>query len=316
MGLFAALRLERTMMTLTTRQRWATGAALFAVLGATLAACAAPGTTPTEEPDDTAPAWTAEFSQDAADLLPTSVTDAGVLRFGGEAGRAPFRFVNESGEIDGIERDMGEAIGIILGVEVQYDEVAGLAPTLLALSSERIDVAFGPFLPNPDRQKDYDYVNFMLNTQSILTLSDDDSVEELPSDLCGREVSLLENSPSAGYLTAASEACVAAGEEAIVQAPVATQEALILGLLSGRSEVAASASPVANYAAEQNPELRSLQDEARLNTLGSLTSKLRPELGEALFAAFEELYSSGAYDAIMAKWGQEEATIDEPSRLD
>lgn len=279
----------------------------------TLVACAPP-TDDTLTPGDTdvpEADISVEFSQEVHDLLPPEIKDAGKMIWGGEAGRAPFRYFDEAGEMMGLEVDMGDALAEIMGVEVVYEDVSGLAATLLGLSSERYDVAFGPFLPSAERAAEFDYVNFMLNRQSVL-VPEESNVQEIPADLCGVVVAYQENTSSGDYLQAASEACVADGKPAVELTPSSSQEAVVLAVQAGRVEAGASASPIAGLIAKRNDRLRAVEDPAKTSSLGSLASKQRPEIAQALFAAYQELFESGAYDAIMTKWGQTDAMVDAP----
>lgn len=283
-------------------------------LALSLVACAPPAVE-TPDTDASAPAETeitVEFSQEVHDLLPPEIQESERMIWGGEGGRAPFRYFTETGELTGIEVDMGAALGEIMGVEIVHEDVSGLAATLLGLSSERYDIAFGPFLPSAERAKEFDYVNFMLNRQSILVPEDSD-VQEIPGDLCGIVVAYQENTSSGDYLQAASDACVAAGKPAVELTPSTSQEAVVLAVQAGRVGGGASASPIANLIDKQNDRLRAVEDPAKTSTLGSLASKARPELAPALMAAYEELFASGAYEAIMTKWGQTDAQVDAPT---
>jgi len=305
-------------MTLTHTRRGLTAIAGIAAIALAITGCSVSPEPDPEAAETEAPAegWTVEFNQAAADLLPAEVAEAGKILVGGEDGRAPFRFV-EDGELTGIEVDIMEAIGDVLGLEIQYENISGLAPTLLALSSERVDVAFGPFRPNPDRQREFDYVNFMIDGNGYLTLADDDRIQTTPDDICGLTIAYLESSNAADYLAGVTEKCVAAGEEPVDGQGVSSNESMMLGVLSARYDAATTASPLGRYAASQNEELRWIEDPDRgTATLGSLTSKLRPEMGAALFAAYEQLFEQGVLAKIMAKWGQEDAMTDEPTRLD
>jgi len=293
-----------------TRLTTVVGIAMAASLA--LVGCAPP-TTVASEPTPTG-TWSVTLSQTARDLLPSSIKTGGVLGFGSEAGRAPFRYYLADGTLTGLEVDMGNALGEILGVKIRYDDVSGLAATLLGLTSQRYDVAFGPFLPSADRLKSYDYVNFMTNTQSVIVPAAS-SVKSIPGDLCGLTVAYQENTTSLAYLTAASTACTTAGKAAVTASSLSSQEALILAVQAGRVDGAASASPIAQWVAKQNTTLREVEDSSKTSTLGVLIAKDRTDLAAAMTAAYQELFKSGAYAAIMAKWGLQTAMVDAPARV-
>jgi polar amino acid transport system substrate-binding protein len=112
----------------------------------------------------------------------------GKLRVGTYYNEYPFSWLNEYGEVVGYEVDILRAIGIELGVEVEFTQVTRQSAEEMLLS-ERVDVLIGQQVHTRDREDWLDFTDAYYLNEERMVVRTDAPYNTLP-DLAGLPVSV------------------------------------------------------------------------------------------------------------------------------
>ena len=171
-----------------------------------------------EEDGDTTPAATAATTPGGGgdiDISGVAELDDGMLNIGSDIAYAPIEFLDETtNEPVGLDIDLANAIGELLGVEVTFENAAfdGLLP---ALDSERYDIIMSGMTANDERRQQVDFVEyFTAGSGMIVPTGNPDAIGSI-EDLCGRDVAVQEGTIQVEYLETQSTACTDASGETI-----------------------------------------------------------------------------------------------------
>jgi polar amino acid transport system substrate-binding protein len=288
--------------------------AVALVTAGLLAACGATSATPSDkapvEPVAGASQNALGFDQALHDQLPEEIKAAGKIRIGIDPTFAPMEFTDEDNNIVGSDPELIEAMGEVLGVEIEYvtTKFAALIPSL---NSGRFDVGMnmGDYLK---REKEVDFLNFFLAKRAFLVTAAADDIETV-TDLCGLTVAVLQGADAQDKLDEANTECADEGLEPIMAQAFPSNNEAVLALGNGRIDASFSDTPSAGYAA--------LQSEGKFKTTGTGVYDKPPYFGmvlpkesplmPALEGALNAVIDSGRYEEIFTKWGLEDGLIEE-----
>lgn len=136
-------------------------------------------------------------AQSVSDLLAK-----GKIAIGVNSAAPPFSFVNPSGEPEGYDVDVGNAIAEYLGVKAEFTPYA-TAARIPALESGKVDMIIGTLTPTPARARvvmfTMPYVTFTTNVVA-------DSATDIKGfdDLAGKTVAVARGTPQEAALVAAA----------------------------------------------------------------------------------------------------------------
>ena len=289
------------------------------VLGLMLSACAS---TPTAAP--AAPA--APAATTAAPLVPPEkLVEKGKLLICSDAPYPPFESINEKGEWEGMDVDLGNEIAKRLDLKAQY--VATVFDTIIAsVTSGKCDILISAMTIYPDRNKQISFVPYIKAGQSFVALKGNPDNITGVMDLCGKSVAAESGTVEVDYLKGTgdyldkglTQECVKAGKKA-VNVVVTQKDSDAFQQLQAKKVVAyATDSPVAAY------YLLSHGDQ--FQTVGEVIESL-PEgigipcgapdcitapfsdVGKAVDKAFKAMVADGTYDSILKKWNMTDGSI-------
>jgi polar amino acid transport system substrate-binding protein len=263
--------------------------------------------TPPASPAGQAPALNA--------ALPASIKDAGLIRFAGDS-HPPYRTVGSDGTVTGIDKDVQDALGAVLGVKTEISIVDSLPSALQGMLSNRYDAFNGPVKATAEREQQFDSITWMTTKTSYVVPKASTAGIASTDDLCGKKVALVAASIVEGQLNNLSAYCQKNGKPATEAVPLADTNATLLAAQSGRADAAGMTQTAAIDVTTQQKDLYSYvtQTEAQ----GATTDKLAllvPKssgLGPVMLDAFKQLFANGRYQQIMQKWGLTEVTVPEP----
>jgi polar amino acid transport system substrate-binding protein len=261
------------------------------------------------------------------DKLPQQIKDAGVIRFAGDS-HPPYRIVGADGKtITGIDHDVQQALGAVLGVRTEITIVSGLPAALsgmlsglpAALSgmlSGRYDGFNGPVKDTAEREKQFDAIVWMVTRTAYLIPKSGPGGIKSSGDLCGKKVSGVDGSIIQDQVAHLSDWCAKKGKAAVTFIGFADTNGTILAAKSGRADVVGmteSAALDAMKAEEGEFTYVTQTDEqgAGVDQLAMLVPK-SGKLGPVMLAAFKEIFANGEYDKIMTKYGLEKVAVKEP----
>lgn len=307
--------------------------ALLALAGVTALSAIAVACSDDDDDDegvDTTPAATAAVntpSGDATepagggdiDISGVPELEDGTLNIGSDIAYAPIEFLDETtNEPVGLDIDLANAIGELLGVEVTFENAAfdGLLP---ALDSERYDIIMSAMTASDERKQQVDFVEYFNAGSGIIVAAGNPEGIESIDDLCGLRVAVQEGTVQVEYLEGTADApggksqeCVDAGEEAITVLKFPSDPEAVQALLSGQADAEMADYPVAAYSATQNEGeieiITGYQFDAA--PYGIAVRKSSTELRDALQAALDQLIEDGTYAEILDTWSLADGSIE------
>ncbi|WP_405457202.1 ABC transporter substrate-binding protein [Streptomyces sp. NBC_00101] len=280
----------------------------------------------TDSADDAATpaATTASAGASApADLLPASIRSKGEIKVGSDIAYPPVEFKGEDGKVIGIDPDLGNALGKVLGVKFTFQN--GTFDTLLTgLRSGRYDLAMSAMTDNKNRQdgvdpetnkkvgEGVDFVDYFTAGVSIYTRKGDDKGIATWADLCGKKMVVQRGTVSHDLAKTESAKCGSKGKIAI-EAFDNDLEAQTR-LRAGGADAGSSDFPVAAYAVKTSGGGKDFQlvgEQVEAAPYGIAIAKDNPDLTKAIQAALAEIIKNGEYQKIITKWGVDAGAVTE-----
>jgi polar amino acid transport system substrate-binding protein len=245
------------------------------------------------------------------DLLPASVKQSGELRFVGDS-NAPNRIVAPDGTVTGVDPDLREALGAVLGVKVSLAIISDNATARTGILADRYDVLMGPSNLTADRAKQFDSVAYE-NTGIAFVVPKTSSSIKTALDLCGKQVAAIKGGSITALLDEQSAECTAKGKAAITVVNLADPNTMILAAKAARVDAVSLDTATAGYSVKQDKTLSLLPGSVDLKggvlAAGALTTKA---VSPALFGAFQAIFANGEYSRIMKKWGLDSTMVTAP----
>lgn len=274
----------------------------FALLSTS--AHAAEGTTMKMVPDaDVAKLPGVAFNHTLADRLPSAIKDKKILKVATDL-TPPISFQSEDGKLIGIDADIAAALGVILGIDVQMTNVGAGAAIVPAVLSKRFDMTISGINDDVELEKQVDVIDYMFDATTIMTIKGNPLGIKSMEDLCGKKVAVPVGTFQARLVEAASTKC--ATQMKIMSIPKMPD--VLQAVRTGRADATVNGYATSVYTTENQTGkgvgLQALPDvRLAVGYLGMLTSKDNPDLRDAVIASLQHMVDSGAYKAIMEKWG-------------
>ncbi|MER8507833.1 MULTISPECIES: ABC transporter substrate-binding protein [unclassified Mesorhizobium] len=254
-------------------------------------------------------------NEDLRARLPEEIRTAGKITAVNNGSFPPYEIVTGT-ELTGATRDISDAIGQLLGVEVDHASVAGLPALLSGINAGRYQFAMGPVGDYPDRQKSNDFIDWVReyvvfavekgNPQGITSLD----------TACGKRIAVMSGGSAEKVIKQQAQKCTEGGKPAVEVQSFTDQPSSILAVRSKRSDAFFSSQAPLTYFVEQAKGQLELSGVGQANGFkdiyqGAVVKKGSP-LGGVLLDAFKILMKNGTYAAVMKKWGLEKNMIDAP----
>lgn len=270
-------------------------ALVFAALAALCAPVALAQTIPAQKPDEALRA-----------KLPEEIRKAGKMIAVNNGSFPPYEMVTGT-ELTGATKDISDAVGQLLGINIEHATVAGLPALLSGVNSGRYQFAMGPVGDYPDRQKSNDFIDWAReyvvfavekgNPKGIVSLE----------TTCGSRVSVMAGGSAEKVIKEFSDKCAGSGKPAVEVQSYTDQPASILAVRAKRADAFfSSQAPLTYFVQQANGQLEltgvGLSNGFKDIYQGAVVAKGSP-LGEVLRDAFNVLIANGTYAAVMKKWG-------------
>ncbi|MER8863691.1 ABC transporter substrate-binding protein [Mesorhizobium sp. M0751] len=254
-------------------------------------------------------------NEDLRARLPEEIRTAGKITAVNNGSFPPYEIVTGT-ELSGATRDISDAIGQLLGVEVDHASVAGLPALLSGINAGRYQFAMGPVGDYPDRQKSNDFVDWVReyvvfavekgNPQGITSLD----------TACGKRIAVMSGGSAEKVIKQQAQKCSEGGKPAVEVQSFTDQPSSILAVRSKRSDAFFSSQAPLTFFVEQAKGQLELSGVGQANGFkdiyqGAVVKKGSP-LGGVLLDAFKILMKNGTYATVMKKWGLEKNMIDAP----
>lgn len=249
------------------------------------------------------------------DRLPPEVRASGELRFVGDS-HPPYRILDDDRRLaEGLQLDFARALEPLLGVRIRHVVVNSLSATLAGLEAGRYDVAMGPGVATPERQKRFDGVSYMITRPSFVYPNDRAARYAQVEDLCGRRISYVAGSVTERVTERVVERCRQAGRPAALHVPLVDTNMTLIATQAGRADLAGMTLTAALHAVHIGEGRFGYFSDASgslgLDVLGLFVTR-RSGLAPVLRDALQQLFDDGSYARIMARWGIENVVVDAP----
>jgi len=243
------------------------------------------------------------FTQELANKLPPALKEKGVLKVATDL-TPPISFHADDGKLVGIDIDLAAALGIILGLKVEMTDVGAGAAIVPAILSKRFDMSISGINDDPELEKQVDVIDYMYDATTIMTIKDNPLGIKTMDDLCGKRVAVPVGTFQARLVEAASAKC---GTPMKIMS-IPKMPDVLQSVRTGRADATVNGYATSVYTTQNQTGngkgLQALPDvRLAIGYLGMLTAKGSPELRDAVVASLQHMVDSGAYDAIMTRWG-------------
>ncbi|MFB8243313.1 ABC transporter substrate-binding protein [Kitasatospora purpeofusca] len=247
--------------------------------------------------------------------VPSAQRAAGVLRIGSDLNYPPVAFRGADGRPDGLDPDLAEALGRVLGLRIEivdtpFDEL------IPGVNGGLFDVAMSGISDTPARRNalgengmptgkpGVDFVDYFIAWTSIIVLKGNPKGIRTLNDLCGRTVALQRGTTQDEIVTRQVAVCDRVGTPLQVHRFDDDAQALA-EVAAGKAVADFNDLPVAAYAARSTDNGNRFEVTGALSQsspYGIVVNRKDTALRDALVKGLDELMRDGGYDVILAKW--------------
>lgn len=242
---------------------------------------------------------TASLDSALAAKVPATLKSAGVVKVATDASYAPNEFFKSDNKtIQGMDVDLGQAIGTELGIKFEFSNLS--FDSILQSLGNRFDLGMSSFTDTKERENTVTMVDYFSAGTSFMVKSSSSLAPTSVADLCGHTAAVEKGTTQLDDVTAQAKKCPLH----VLAFP--DQNGANLALSSGRADVVLADSPVNAYAAKQSQGAFKIVGQV----YGTAPYGIAVPHGanytgfaEAIQGALQDLQKSGAYQAILKKWG-------------
>lgn len=252
---------------------------------------------------------TAKYDAKANGMLPPQIRGAKVIRAVTASNFPPFASKTDNEPLKGLDVDLANALGVVLGVKVELSPVASVASYIPGMQSHRWDTAISPMADTTLRQQQVDFVDYYSGGSTLIfTKANPDKVNSL-SGTCGKSVAVAQGSSQVGLLDTQNKKCLAGGRPAIKVVTLPDNPACVLAVRSQKASAAfLGEEPIAVYLKE-SADLKRDPTSYSASLSGIAVLKGNDQLRDAMKTALQDLMDSGLYQQIIRGWGLPNGTI-------
>lgn len=238
--------------------------------------------------------------------LPAAVKEAGVIKNCVIGSFSPYTITRADKSIEGAAMDITKALGEVLGVKIETTKIAGHSATMLGLKSGRFDVSLEPVGDYPDREANYDFVDYVREFVVFAVKKGNPTNIQSLADTCGLKVSVMAAGSAERVIKEQSKVCVKEGKKPVTVLSFEGQAAPAMALTSGRADAFFSSQAPLTYFVSQSGGKLELAAVGKKNGFsdiwqGAVVMKGNP-LGPVLLDGMKVLFENGTYKAVMEKW--------------
>lgn len=242
--------------------------------------------------------------------VPAKVKADGKIVVASDASYPPNEFTLEgSSEIIGMDVDLGNAIGKVLGIEVEFVN-ASFDGILAGLQAGRYELGMSSFTDTKEREQTVDFVTyFEAGTSTMVRKCNPKGIEAL-EDLCGKTVGAQNGTIQLDQLTKPEaegsliKTCQDAGKDPVKGQGFPKQTDVNAALQANRIDAYLADTPVVNYAVKTTGNaFEKVGEDTDTAPYGIAIPKASTGMKEAVQGAVQQLISDGNYQKILDNWG-------------
>jgi polar amino acid transport system substrate-binding protein len=248
-------------------------------------------------------------------MAPGALITLGEIHFGADFSAPPNQFIDEQGNMDGLNPDICNEIAKRLGLEAKWTNLGfpGLIP---GLQAQRFDALCTSVFINPDRMKIMNMVPYVKWGEGVLvkagnpegitcsyTVGQNDSYDECYKKMQGKAIAVGTAGTQETHFREYNAKFKAAGQPEIILRGFDTGAEIFQALASGQVVGAALNDPALPYFMSRNPGKYEVAFSGySLVPLSLPTLKENRSLAEAIKWALEQMKADGTYQSILKKW--------------
>ncbi len=280
-------------------------ALLAAMLAAAFAVAVTTGCGSEDDSADTSGTTAAE----AQIAPPENIASAGKIVFCSDTTYPPMESLDESGKAVGADVDIANAIGDLMGVDVEI-KTTGFDVIIASLKGNKCDAVISALTNTPERAKEVDFADYVtVGTLMMVKSGNPGNVSDIES-LSGKTVAVQAATTQEDMLKEQSQKFADEGKDGITLKTYPADTRAAAALLAGKVDAyVADATPVLYYMDQRPGQFELAGEQIDAEPEGIATRKGDP-LGAAFQEAIDELYSSGEMDQILKKWGLSEFALE------
>jgi len=302
----------------TFRRSTVVGIALVATAALSLSACGSDSDDASSGASPSASSTEIAITKDAtlAALVPASLAPGGTIEVGTDASYAPNEYVDD-GKIVGLDIDLGNAVGEVLGVKMKFTN-SPFDAIIPGIQSGKYGLGISSFTANAERQKVVNFATYF-NAGTQWAVQKDNPQGVAIDDACGKKVAVQKGTVQVDDIKARSKTCSDAGKSVIEVSQYQLQSDASNAVASGKDDAMLADSPITAYAVKTAPGLELLGEiydaapygiaitcnsdaKACAAPIGS-QPKENQDFAKAIQGAVQSLIDGGQYQQILDKWG-------------
>ena len=240
--------------------------------------------------------------------VPKSIGSAGSVTVASDATYPPMESIAPgTTTIVGMDPDLGHAIGAVLGINFNFQNVT-FNKILLGLKSGQYDLGMSSFTDEKSREQTVDFVDYFKAGTSFVVSSGSPLNLTSLDQICGMTVAVESGTTEQSDASGQSKKCTAAGKNAVTVLAYPTQTQANLTLTAGRAQVMMADTPVAAYQVKLSNGKFKLEGAYGVAPYGIAIPK-NSGMAKPIMDAVNELIATGVYQKIMAMWGLQSGAI-------
>ena len=237
-------------------------------------------------------------AQDCPEGLP--VVTEGSLTMSINATIPPKQYINESGEIVGLHRDMGDEIARRLCLEPVYQNV-DFAVQIPGLAADRWDMINTGLYFTDERAQIMQLVPYSVNALALIAAADNPMGVESPEDLAGHRVGVEIAGFEEQKINEINDAQVAEGLDPMDIRVFNTYGETFLALGAGQIDAVFAGDAIGTYYQEQG-KFSMAATGLYPGTPGAFAFD-EPDLAQAVADALNSMVEDGTYEQMMTEYG-------------
>jgi polar amino acid transport system substrate-binding protein len=215
------------------------------------------------------------------------------VRMGTEGAYPPYNFVNDQGEVDGFERELGDALCAKVGVTCEWvtNEWDSIIPNL---TSGNYDTIMAGMSITPEREEIVDFTqNYYPPTASaFMALTDD-------ADLAGGVIAAQTNTIQAGHIASTGATLL----------EFATPDETIAAVRNGEADAVFADFDYLKPIADEDADLRLVGEPVPLGGGVGMAVRSGDALRDRFDAAIGEMKADGSLNELLKKWFGEDTQV-------
>jgi polar amino acid transport system substrate-binding protein len=211
--------------------------------------------------------------------------------------------------IVGVDASLARALARTLGVDLTItdQEFNAQIPGVL---TGRFDMVMSSMTDNAERRETMTFVDYVSAGNGFLVQTGNPGGVNVPADLCGQIVSVVDNGSSMDLADEINTQCAADGKPAVDILKFEGDSEAILAVKSGRAAATITDYPVAVYRADEAESgLEAIAIEGGESPWGIAIDKENTELVDLIQKALQSLIDSGAYGDVLGAWGVDQMAV-------